>query len=263
MYFVYLYCESPIKHYLPQNSISTKKPKQSHNRTIKITMKFRTEINLPNYPFSIAYPNNIFSIGSCFASNMANQLQRLKFQVTDNPYGTLFNPISIANGLNLLLHNYEFSEHDLFTHQGLWHSYHHHSSFSGIDQTAVLNHLQYNSQQARTHLLNSDRILITLGSAYVHQHTTWGGIVANCHKLPANQFTKSKLGVSDITSAFVPVLEALKAQLPNLAILLTVSPVRHIKEGLVENQRSKATLLLAAEALCQFDFVHYFPPTKS
>jgi len=222
-------------------------------------MNFRTAFNLPDYPLKIDYQHSIFSIGSCFASHIAAHLHQLKFQITENPFGILFNPISIANSLNLLLHEYEFSENDLCFHQGLWHSYHHHSAFSGTDKNQVLNHINDTCKLAHQALKESDRILITLGTAFVHHHKDWGGVVANCHKIPAHHFEKSKLNVQDVIAAFAPVLQDLKKLKPNLEILLSVSPVRHTKEGIIENQRSKATLILAAETLCQLPFVHYFP----
>jgi hypothetical protein len=200
------------------------------------------------------------AIGSCFASHIGSRLERLKFNLLMQPSGIVFNPASIHQSIQQLLEKYTFSEHDLFEHQGLWHSYWHHSVFSGIDKQQVLNNIQQEAAVAQAFLAKTNRLILTFGTAYAYHHLAQDIIVANCHKLPANVFLKKRLAIEEIIHLYISLFQILKNRNPDIKIILSVSPIRHTKDGIVENQRSKAILLLATEALCQhFDFVHYFP----
>jgi hypothetical protein len=221
---------------------------------------FRTPLSLQAGPFSLNHHDRILSIGSCFADQMGAQLLSCKFNIQVNPFGILYNPISIQQHLDRLLHSYTYVESDIFQHQGRWNSFYHHSSFSQLSSDDLLSHLQKTTDQVRAFFRQSNRILITFGTAWVYIHRKVDGVVANCHKLPADAFHRRRLSVQEIVSAYRTILPGLKKELPDMELLLTVSPVRHLRDGFVENQRSKATLLLAVEQLCQqFDFVHYFP----
>ena len=221
---------------------------------------FRTIFPLPEYPFQLHHQMMTISIGSCFAEHIGARLAALKFPICRNPFGILYNPMSIGNGLEFLLEDYLFKEEDLIQHHGIWHSFQHHSQFSGLDKAVVLGTIQKESEQAKAALKKVDCLILTFGTAYVYEHLEREQVVANCHKLAANNFRKHRLGVTEIVTAYRPLLQQLKNQNPAIKILFTVSPVRHIRDGIIENQRSKATLLLAIDALCEaFDFVHYFP----
>lgn len=221
---------------------------------------FRTTFQIPSFSVSIDHQDQILSLGSCFAEHMAQRLLDVKFPVVQNPFGILYNPLSIDTALRILLEQQVISEDILFNDKGVWHSPFHHSRFSGLDKTAVWNHIKSTLEAAKTHLNTSNRLIITLGTAFVYENIKSQQVVANCHKLPAREFRKRRLSVAEIGAVFIPVFKTLIEKNPDLDIILTVSPVRHIRDGVIENQRSKATLLLAVDEICkQIEAVHYFP----
>ena len=223
-------------------------------------IKHKTTIELDPAAFSIKYEDNLLSMGSCFAQNIAQKLQDIFYNVSINPFGTLYNPMSIRNSLGLLLNKYEFQEEDLFFHNGLWNSFQHHSSFSSPSIEKTLEQINIELIKARTRLKKSKTLLITLGTAWVYELRKEQKVVSNCHKLPANRFKRKRLSVQEIVDSLGPLLEYLKECNPELNIILTVSPIRHLKDGFVENQISKSTLLLAVQELVQkARFIHYFP----
>ena len=221
---------------------------------------FRTTLAVPNFPFQINHQGQILSIGSCFAENIGQRLETLKFPIKRNPFGILYNPMSILNALKSLHTGYEFTHKDLITYNGLWHSFWHHSQFSGEEQAAVLTDIQVQATEARKVLKACNRLLITFGTAYVYEHIARRQMVSNCHKIPAKNFQKKRLSIMEILAEYRVFLQELKSRNTDLEIIFTISPIRHIKDGIIENQRSKAVLLLAVEELCStLDFVHYFP----
>lgn len=223
-------------------------------------IKYKTTIELEPAPFSIKYEDNLLSIGSCFAQNIAQKLQDIFYTVSINPFGTLYNPISIRNSLGLLLNNYEFQEEDLFFHNGLWNSFQHHSSFSSNSPEDTLEQINIELIKARTRLKKSKTILITLGTAWVYELRKNNKVVSNCHKLPANRFKRKRLSVQEIVDSLGPLFEYLKEYASELNIVLTLSPIRHLKDGFTENQISKSTLLLAIQEMVEkANFIHYFP----
>lgn len=223
-------------------------------------MKHKTTIEISAATFQIQYKDSILSLGSCFAENIVRNLQQLRYNTAINPFGTLYNPISIRNSLALLLNSYEFEHQDLFFHNGLWNSFQHHSSFSSVNPSVTLEKINIELVKARARLQQSSVLIITLGTAWVFELKKTEKVVSNCHKLPANKFNRKRLSVDEIVKSMTPLFHYLKQHLPQLNIILTVSPIRHLKDGFVENQLSKATLLLATEELVQQnDFIHYFP----
>ncbi|MDX1942204.1 MAG: GSCFA domain-containing protein [Saprospiraceae bacterium] len=221
---------------------------------------FRTELPPFNSDFFITHQDCLMSIGSCFTENIGIHLQRLKFNSFLNPFGIIYNPISLSNVLHYLLSDRTFSEKDLFLHQEQWHSFMHHGSFSGLEKEATLENINQSLLEARACFSKVNRLLITLGTAKAFIYKETGEIVANCHKLPGQTFERQRLHIRDIAEAFEPILRDLKKRNPDLQVIFTVSPVRHIRDGLVENQRSKAALLIAIQHLCEdMDFVYYFP----
>jgi hypothetical protein len=223
-------------------------------------IKHKTTIELDPAAFSIKYEDNLLSMGSCFAQNIAQKLQDIFYNVSINPFGTLYNPVSIRNSLGLLLNKYEFQEEDLFFHNGLWNSFQHHSSFSSPSIEETLEHINIELIKTRTRLKKSNTLLITLGTAWVYELRKDNKVVSNCHKLPANRFRRKRLSVKEIVDSLGPLFEYLKESNPALNIILTVSPIRHLKDGFTENQISKSTLLLAVQELVQkARFIHYFP----
>lgn len=221
---------------------------------------FRTDFKLPDYPFSITHGHKILSLGSCFAEHIGEKMTAEKFRILRNPFGIIYNPASTAEGLRRLFAGQELSEDDIFQHNDLWHSRLHHSTFSRADKDDFLTNIQAESERAAAHLRETNRLFLTFGTAYVWEEKTTGRVNANCHKRPQREFRRRRLSVREIVGDLLPILEKIKAHNPNSAVLLTVSPVRHVRDGMVENQRSKAVLHLAAEELCAAtDFVHYFP----
>lgn len=223
-------------------------------------MTFRTAFPSFKSEVSISHTDRVLCLGSCFAEQMGGRLERLKFPVLVNPFGIVFNPISVAKTLLRLRSGSQFSEADLVAHQGLWHSYEHHGRFSNPDKSVVLEGINQSFSAAKGFLQNTSRLIVTLGTAHVFVLKKTGEVVANCHKFSAGDFERRRLGVGEVVAALSPVFEKLKAELPELEIIATVSPVRHLRDGLSENQRSKATLLLALDEICQqLPYLHYFP----
>ncbi len=223
-------------------------------------MQLKTSIEIADYSFEIDYKHHVLSLGSCFAHHIASKMSDCFYNVASNPFGTLYNPISVRNSLGLLLNNYTFQKEDLFFHKEQWHSFQHHSSFSNADSTKVLDAIQKALEQAREVLKKTKVLMLTFGTAWVYELKQQGGVVSNCHQLPASRFKRRRLEVDEIVENLSPVLNYLKKQLPSVQILLTVSPVRYLKDGFSEHQLSKSTLLLAVHRLVQnAAFVHYFP----
>lgn len=221
---------------------------------------FRTELNIPPASFRLHHKTGILCIGSCFAEEIGSRLQRLKFPCFVNPSGIIFNPVSIAHSLQNLIDQRQYAQSDLFHHDGLWHSFNHHGSFSDAHPENVLNSINKAINDGAAFLRSAKVLMLTLGTAHVFRHKTDGRIVANCHKLPGQQFERQRLEVSEIESSLCKVLKKLEDLNPGLQLILTVSPVRHLRDGLHENNLSKASLLLAVEHLQRaFSNVHYFP----
>ena len=221
---------------------------------------FRTILPLKKSSLSIDYQSKILCIGSCFTQNIGQRLIDYKFSTLLNPFGILYNPLSIKNSLNLLLTDKKYTEEDLFFHQDLWHSFDHHGVFSNPNQSSILSDINTQLKAAQLFLKNTKILILTFGTSNVFIKKSTGNIVANCHKVPNTGFDKRRLSIARIIVELTPILEKLKAVNPDLAIIFTISPVRHLKDGLLENQRSKSTLLLAMEALTQqLPFTHYFP----
>lgn len=221
---------------------------------------FRTILPPSSYGFSIHHKDYILSLGSCFAENIIARLVRNKFNSHLNPFGILYNPASIADCLDFLLTTNHFKASDLHFNQGLWHSFSHHGAFSHPDQSVMLARLNEQLEAARTFLEKTTCLILTLGTANTFVLKESGAIVANCHKFPASHFSRKMLEPADISELLSKVLTRLKTRIPQLNIILSVSPVRHIRDGFLENSRSKARLVLAAEHLSkEIPEVHYFP----
>lgn len=212
-------------------------------------MPFFTEINITEFPSKLDYSKSMMLMGSCFTENIGQKLLDLKFKVDMNPFGILYNPESIANGLKILLEKRIFTEKDLFNDHGLWNSFYHHSRFSDIDRDEALRKINERITNSNEFLKSADFLIITYGTAWVYELKETGKIVSNCHKIPASEFKRFRLGVYEITETYRELLEHIWRINPGLKVIFTVSPIRHWKDGAVENQLSKATLLLAIDQL--------------
>lgn len=224
-------------------------------------MQFRTEIMLPASAYPVTHTQKVVLLGSCFAQNIGQLLQEYKFNVAVNPCGILYNPLSVAQTLQLLAENARFTQNDLFFYREQWLSFAHHGSFSHTDANQCLLKINHALANGTTTLQQAQYLIITLGTAYVYHLKSNGQPVANCHKLPDALFTRSRLGVPDVVAALKPVLSRLLQTNTQLRVILTVSPVRHWKDGATNNQLSKAMLIVAAHELVQLfnNRIDYFP----
>lgn len=212
-------------------------------------MSFFTEISIPEFPWKMDYLKSMMLMGSCFTENIGQKLLDLKFDVDMNPFGILYNPESIANSLKILLEKRIFTEKDLFNDQGLWNSFYHHSRFSNIDRKVALDKINNRISTSHDFLESADFLIITFGTAWVYELKDTGQIVSNCHKVHASEFKRFRLKVHEITEVYRELLEEIWKFNPGVKIIFTVSPIRHWKDGAVENQLSKASLLLAIDQL--------------
>ena len=209
-------------------------------------------------PLAVDFATGIVSLGSCFSDEIGARLCDGGFHIEQNPFGTLYNPASVASALRRMMYDREIGEDDLVEYEGLWHSWHHHGSFSRPTKEECLEACNSRLHQAHQALKEASLLMITFGSAWVYRLAENGEAVANCHKLPQENFVRSRLTVDDIVSLWRPLMEELHACYPVLHVLFTVSPIRHIGDGLHGNQLSKSTLLLAVDALVDREL----PPAK-
>jgi len=198
--------------------------------------------------------------GSCFTEHIGQRLSELKFNTLMNPNGILFDPISVADSLISYMEGRTYQEQDLYFHQELYHSWKHHSRFSAPDPTTVIQGIHQSQKAASAFLQKADWLIITLGSANSYRLVATGQTVANCHKAPAQTFEKHMHTTDEIITALDGMLYRLFRYNPGLKIIFTISPVRHIRDGIMENNRSKARLLEAVHHMVdKFDRLYYFP----
>lgn len=221
---------------------------------------WRTEIPATRSSTPLDHRSNIFLIGSCFSENLGQKLVNAGFHTCQNPFGILFNPVSIASNLERLVHNNLFTSEDLVEFDGMFHSFCHHGSYSGNDPDETLRRINDEFAAARTQLLGCSRLFITLGSAWTYIYKARQVAVANCHRIPQKEFDKVLVSSEAIVNDYLTLFDLVIGLNPDVEITLTVSPVRHWKDGAVNNQRSKSELHVAAHKLCdRFDQVEYYP----
>lgn len=216
-----------------------------------------TKVVVPNSGKKIGYDDKLLLLGSCFADNIGEKFGAHYFQMLSNPYGTLYNPASIAAILSPIANSQSpISNLPIIEWGGLWHSMLHHGSFSHPDRAQVLLRCEQSRELLHAFLQEATVVIVTFGTAWVYEYE--GKVVSNCHKMPANRFVRRRLSVDEIVAMWQPLLQAM----PDKHWIFTVSPIRHIKDGLHENQLSKAILLQAVEELvnkANSDKVGYFP----
>ncbi len=223
-------------------------------------MQLQTLIQILQSPTPIEYTDKLMLFGSCFAENMGEKLTGNKFQVDINPFGILYNPLSVKSALTDLLERRSFTENDLFAHHGVYHSFAHHSRFSAVGPQECLAQINERMAHSSEWLRQTDRLIITFGTAFVYQLKETGQVVSNCHKLPEKLFHRERISVETIVNEWRELIARLRTENPKLLFLFTVSPIRHWKDGAHENQLSKATLLLAIDLLVkEIDCCNYFP----
>jgi len=206
----------------------------------------------------IDYHSNILLLGSCFSDNIGKKLDYFKFQNLQNPFGILFQPKAIETLIVNAVQNKLYSEKDIFFYNEQWHSYDAHSKLSSSSKDDLLNQLNTQSALTKQQITNSSHIIITLGTGWVYRFIENNHFVANCHKVPQNQFSKELLLVDEVIESLESIIEAIKKINSNSIIIFTVSPVRHIKDGFVENTQSKAHLISAIHQVLSKQ-IFYFP----
>lgn len=223
-------------------------------------MEFRTELTPEQLPAKIQLTSNVVTIGSCFAEVMGSQLADYKLTVLSNPFGTLFNPVSITK-LLLAAINGKSPDPDLYVERdGLWFHYDFHSSLWAHSRDELDQLLQERLTQTAAALHQADWLVLTLGTAVVYRHQETNKVVANCHKMPGKLFDKYLYGYEHSLELLTNLLRTLKRFNPSLKVLLTVSPVRHTKDTLPMNQASKSLLrMISHELTVWHEQVHYFP----
>jgi hypothetical protein len=223
-------------------------------------MQYSTIVDIRPVGQTIAPGNAIFTLGSCFAQNIASQLKADKCSVLSNPFGTCYNPTAIVQLLRYTLGLQPLDEALFVEQDGLWLHHHFHSSFRADSKTALHQNIDTTLAQAAEFLKTTKFLCLTLGTAYVYKHLPTGSFVGNCHKLPTANFKKELLHVKGICQDLGTVYQQLLAYNPALQIILTVSPVRHIADGLSQNQLSKSILRAACHYLeSDFEHITYFP----
>lgn len=224
-------------------------------------MQFRTPIPIPKSQHPIDYQSKVVSLGSCFAENMAEQFHYFKFQNSCNPFGIIFNPVSLEKIIKRGVEKDYFTEKDIFFHNDLWHCYEVHSELSHPDKDLFLTQLNALVEAFYLQISEASHVIITYGTAWVYRHIESDKIVANCHKVPQKQFDKELLSVATIERSIQNSMELIREINPDCKFIFTVSPVRHIKDGVVENQWSKAHLISAIHSTHNSQHItyNYFP----
>jgi GSCFA family len=208
----------------------------------------------------IHYPQKLLLTGSCFTEHIGQHLSEMKFGVLQNPNGILFDPLSVAKNLISWLSPDIYRAEDLFFFNELWQSWNHHGVFSGTSQQAVLSNINFSQQSAHAFLKHADWLIITLGSSFSYYLKEQNRPVANCHRAPSNWFTKRLLSVEEMLAVLDEAIHRLVDFNPKLQIVFTISPVRHIRDGVIENNRSKARLIeVAHQLVSKFNRTWYFP----
>ena len=224
-------------------------------------MNLNTPVEIPSGFIPIHHAQRLLIMGSCFTENIGTLLAENKFQVDINPFGILYNPLSISMALREIIRKRLYEESDLFSYREYWHSPMHHGSFSAATPEEVVRNIRVRLEQAHKELKQLDWLMLTFGTAYVYEQKKTGKVVANCHKLPEKDFVRRRLETDEITEDYIQLLDELISLNPKIKILFTVSPIRHVRDGMHANQLSKSVLLLAIDRLMQRypQATFYFP----
>lgn len=221
---------------------------------------FRTEVQISKPAFSINYQHRIMTLGSCFAENIGKNMQEMYLDVDVNPFGVLYNPLSVLQSIETLLIKRELTERDIFNHKGIWNSFKHSSQFSDTNKEQCLEKINSRLKSSSLFIEKIKVLVLTFGTAWVYEEKQNGRVVSNCHKLPSTVFNRRRLSIEEIVIAYSVLIEKLLTVNPDLKIIFSVSPVRHLKDTAHGNNLSKSVLLLAIDELCtQFNNTFYFP----
>jgi lysophospholipase L1-like esterase len=229
-------------------------------------MKFRLDLQVKKFNPAISHTQKILLIGSCFTENIGQKLEQYKFRVLQNPNGILFNPVSVTEAISTYVDNIRISVNSLFQYREGWHSWKHHSRFSDITPEIAVENINRSTANAHKFLKETDWLMITLGSGWIYVLTAdapsakEGDIAANNHKGPSEWFHRRLMTEPEVLEKLKNMMQKLKSANHDLQVIFTISPVRHIREGVIENNRSKAVLIQAVHELVnEYDNAHYFP----
>lgn len=226
-------------------------------------MELQTRIPLTASDNPIDYQGKVLLLGSCFVENMGANFQYFQFQNGLNPFGILFHPLAIENLVCRAVQEETYQKEEIFESDGIWHCFDAHSDLRSENPAGLLKLLNQRLMETKSWLEASSHIIITLGTAWVYGNIASGKTVANCHKVSQKQFTKKVLGVAEIESSLARLVEMVQKVNPKAQIIFTISPVRHVKDGFVENQQSKAHLITAVHSVlssrAQSRELSYFP----
>ncbi len=223
-------------------------------------MLWQTETHIPDFPFTIDHKSQLLLLGSCFAENMGDKLNYFKFNTVQNPFGIVYNPLSLLRTVQVLCGNTTYTVDDLQNANGRYFSYDHHSRFSAASAEETLENINSKLVEARAKLPETNVAFISLGTAFYWELLEGNQIVNNCHKQPGRLFVQKRASVEEVRSALTETVVLLRKMAPQIQVVFTISPIRHLKHGSAGNQLSKATLLVAAQELAEgMENVHYFP----
>ncbi len=226
-------------------------------------MQFHAEFFPKILADKIQIQHPVMLMGSCFTDQIGNKLLDHKFKILQNPNGILFNPVSISRAIQNYIGQKKYTEADLFYYNELWHSWDHHSRFSSPDKTLCIDELNQSQKKAYDFLLESKWLIITLGSAFVYERKEvddpYLSVAANCHKIPNDTFNRRLMDSAEVTEILKKIISLLQQFNKDLKIIFTISPVRHLREGFIENNRSKAALIEAVHKVSDHVSVLYFP----
>lgn len=208
-------------------------------------MNFRTQISLSKSNNQIDYSSRVVLLGSCFAENISEKFSYFKFQHTVNPFGIIFNPVSIQKNIERIIQKNYFTEDDVFFYNDLWHCFDVHSELSNVNKQELLDALNALIDSTFLELQNATTCIITYGTSWVYRNNESWKVVANCHKVPQKEFSKELLSITEIEESITKSISLIHSINPDCTFIFTVSPVRHLKDGFVENQLSKAHLISA------------------
>lgn len=220
---------------------------------------FRTPINPIKRKNTIDYDSSVVLLGSCFSENIGKKLSYYGFDTSTNPYGILFNPVSIKQAIQECVSKKVYTKNELFYLNEQYHSYHLHSNYSNSDSKKFLENINSTIKATHNKLKKASQIIITLGTASVYRLKSTDEIVANCHKVPQKEFSKDLLTTHEISNTLKEIINLIRSLNEQTEIIFTVSPIRHLKDGMIENSRSKANLISAIHASIDSTNCTYFP----
>lgn len=222
--------------------------------------KTYSDIRIQELSPKIDLNSAILLVGSCFSENISDRLESRKFTVLSNPAGILFDTLSIERTLQDISLKRQYSEHDLFYQNELYTSWSHHSDFSSSNRDKTIENINQTIERSHSFLQKTNTVILTLGSAFSYYHLGEKTYVANCHKVPQTEFRKDLIGIDQLLQSLKNIRNSILSINPNCRLILTISPVRHLRDGLIENNRSKARLIEAVNLFCQeYTDIYYFP----